>query len=78
MEQAEACLRELGIDGDLRVRHRGDHASVEVIATMHSAVESHWGHITARFAALGIPQVELDPRGYRRGGLLSELPVLGD
>ena len=77
VEEAEACLRGLGIDGDLRVRHRGDRATVEVLPAMHSAVLSHWDHITQRFAALGFPAVELDPRGYRRGGLLSELPVLG-
>ena len=77
VEAAEACLRGLGIDGDLRVRHRGDRATVEVLPAMHSAVLSHWDHITQRFAALGFPAVELDPRGYRRGGLLSELPVLG-
>jgi uncharacterized protein len=77
VEEAEACLRSLGIDGDLRVRHRGDHASVEVIPSMQPAVRGHWDHIMVSFAALGFPRVELDPRGYRRGGLLSELPVLG-
>jgi pyridinium-3,5-biscarboxylic acid mononucleotide sulfurtransferase len=77
VETAEAILRELGVVGDLRVRHRGDHASVEVLPAMLPVVQRHWDHIAARFAALGFPRVDLDHRGYRRGGLLSELPVLG-
>jgi len=76
VESAEAILRGLGITGDLRVRHRGDHASIEVSPAMQDRVSGHWREIETRLIALGFERVELDPRGYRRGGLLSELPVL--
>ncbi len=76
VESAEAFLRSLGISGDLRVRHRGDRASIEVLPAMIPVVEGLWSDVLARLRSLGFPQVELDRRGYRRGGLLSELPVL--
>lgn len=77
VESAEAFLRELGVSGDLRVRHRGDHASIEVETTMRPLVERDWPLIEERMTALGFGRTALDPRGYRRGGLLAELPVLG-
>ncbi len=77
VEAAEAFVRSLGIEGDLRVRHRGDEASVEVADGMRSRVEAQWETIAGRLRDLGFPRVRLDPRGYRRGGLLTELPVLG-
>lgn len=77
VESAEAFLRELGVTGDLRVRHRGDHASIEVAAAMHDPVRRRWSDIEDRLTSLGFARVELDPRGYRRGGLLADLPVLG-
>lgn len=77
IEAAEGVLRDLGIAGDLRVRHRGDHASVEVNPALLAGVREHWEQIALALAAVGFPHVVLDPRGYRRGGLLSELPVLG-
>ncbi len=77
VESAEAVLRELGITGDLRVRHRGDHASIEVTPAMRDPVDRLWPEIENRLNAIGFGRVELDPRGYRRGGLLADLPVLG-
>jgi uncharacterized protein len=77
IESAEAFLRELGIIGDLRVRHRGDHASIEVIPAMQGPVRSRWSEVEDRLRSLGFARVELDPRGYRRGALLAGLPVLG-
>ena len=77
VESAEAFLRGLGITGDLRVRHRGDHASIEVTPAMRDPVRTRWAEIVARLATIGFERVELDPRGYRRGGLLGDLPVLG-
>jgi PP-loop superfamily ATP-utilizing enzyme len=61
----------------LRVRHRGDHASVEVSPDALARVEDQWEEIETRLLALGFNRVELDRRGYRRGGLLADLPVLG-
>jgi uncharacterized protein len=77
VETAEAWLRRLGVTGDLRVRHRGEQASIEVRAEMQSLVRSHWAAITAYLLSLGFQRVELDERGYRRGALIAELPVLG-
>jgi uncharacterized protein len=77
IESAESYLRELGVTGDLRVRHRGDHASIEVAPPMMETVQLRWSEIEAHLHMLGFDRVELDRRGYRRGGLLAELPVLG-
>jgi uncharacterized protein len=70
VEQAEALLRELGVCGDLRVRHRGDTARIEVEPEWIQWVEARLATITAGIGGLGFAQVEVDPRGYRRGSLL--------
>jgi uncharacterized protein len=70
VERGEAFFRELGVCGDLRVRHLGEHARVEVAPAELELVRSHWDVVTAFFAELGFHGVELDPRGYRRGSLL--------
>jgi uncharacterized protein len=70
VELAEAYLRELGVRGDLRVRHRGAAARIEVEPTWIPWAERHLETLTARLTALGFAHVELDPRGYRRGSLL--------
>ena len=72
VERAEAALRALGIEGDLRVRHFGDLARVEL-----SRDElARWSEVDARarlesvvMAAGGYVRVELDPRGFRSGAL---------
>ena len=74
VELAEAFLREVGVEGDLRVRHHGEAARIEVGATAMEIVRSAWPLVEAKFRALGFVRVELDPRGYRRGGLLSLAP----
>jgi uncharacterized protein len=76
VELAESLLRTRGVAGDLRVRHRGDHASVELLPAERARVAAQWEEIRRDLAAVGFASVTLDPRGYRRGGLLSELPVL--
>jgi len=70
VESAEAYLRELGVRGDLRVRHRGGAARIEVEPAWISWAEQRLEAIAARLTALGFAHVELDPRGYRRGSLL--------
>jgi uncharacterized protein len=77
VEVAEETLRRMGLAGDLRVRHRGDHASVEVSPALLPQVRERWGGFAEALQAAGFRRVVLDPRGYRRGGLLAELPVLG-
>jgi pyridinium-3,5-biscarboxylic acid mononucleotide sulfurtransferase len=71
VEDAESYLRGLGISGDLRVRHLGDRARIEVAPGQFPAVRSGWDALEAHFAGLGFAAVELDPAGYRRGGLLA-------
>jgi pyridinium-3,5-biscarboxylic acid mononucleotide sulfurtransferase len=70
VELGESLLRSLGIRGDLRVRHHGDRARIEMGLDQMDGAREHWGTIRAAFMELGFSQVELDPRGYRRGGLL--------
>jgi len=74
VEQAETFLRDLGVEGDLRVRHHGDVATIEVGGSMTSRLEARWSEIERHFASLRFARVERDPRGYRRGSLL---PVVG-
>jgi len=77
VEQGEAYLRGLGITGDLRVRHHGATARLEVGPEHHERLRAGWVPLIAFFTALGFAGVELDPRGYRRGGLLAALAGSG-
>ncbi len=72
VEEGEAYLRGLGVTGDLRVRHLGDAARIEVEAHWIPWLEARCGEVTARLSHLGFTCVEIDPRGYRRGSLLGE------
>ena len=71
VDRAEAGLRSLGIAGDLRVRHLGDAARVELPADSLP----HWNNDGGRRAVAtavqraGFERVLLDTRGYRRGAL---------
>jgi uncharacterized protein len=76
IEQGEALLRALGVVGDLRVRHHGERARIEVAPDQFALVDEEWPGIEVAFRSLGFATVERDARGYRRGGLLSELPML--
>ncbi|MDB4875638.1 MAG: hypothetical protein JWM41_2084 [Gemmatimonadetes bacterium] len=71
VERAEAALRELGIAGDLRVRHFGPLARVELaqseLATWSEAERS--ARLRAAVLAAGYTDVEIDPRGFRSGGM---------
>jgi len=70
VEEAEAYLRALGVRGDLRVRHHGAAARLEVEPPWIPWVEERRAAITARLTALGFARIDIDPRGYRRGSLL--------
>jgi uncharacterized protein len=71
VERAEAALRELGISGDLRVRHFGPLARVELaqseLALWSEAERS--ARLRAAVLAAGYADVEVDPRGFRSGGM---------
>jgi uncharacterized protein len=71
VESGEAFLRGLGVTGDLRVRHHGDYARLEVTPDQMERVRLSWPAVEAAFFELGFSRVELDPNGYRRGGLLA-------
>jgi uncharacterized protein len=70
VEQAEEFLRALGVRGDLRVRHLGHRARIEVGPEEFELVDGQWSDIVARLRTLGFDEVERDGRGYRRGSLL--------
>ncbi|MBL8996826.1 MAG: ATP-dependent sacrificial sulfur transferase LarE [Gemmatimonadetes bacterium] len=71
VESAEASLRALGIEGNLRVRHFGELARVE----LDPGELTYWGEDARRarletaVRAAGFARVEIDPRGYRSGAL---------
>jgi len=70
VEAGEAYLRALGVSGNLRVRHRGTTASVEVDPEWIEWIEARRDAVTTRLQALGFGEVQIDPRGYRRGSLI--------
>ncbi len=71
VEEGESFLRSIGVQGDLRVRHHGGRARVEVTPDQMERVRSKWDVVEVAFRGLGFAAVELDPNGYRRGGLLA-------
>lgn len=70
VEAAEEIVREHGVRGDLRVRHHGALARVEVSPGELPMIEARWAQVAEQLRALGFDAVELDPEGYRRGALL--------
>lgn len=70
VEAAEAYLRGLGVTGDLRVRHLGHRARIEVGPAEFGLVDAQWEGILERLRTLGFEEVERDGRGYRSGSLL--------
>ncbi len=81
VERGEALLRAVGVAGDLRVRHRGAEARIEVTPAEFDTVRRQRSRVAAAFLALGFQRVTLDLAGYRRGSLLTpgaaSLEVLG-
>lgn len=71
VERAEAALRSLGVVGDLRVRHHGDLARVE----LSRRVLAEWleppraAAIAVAVSAAGFDRVAIDLRGFRSGSL---------
>ena len=71
VERAEAALRSLGVIGDLRVRHHGDLARVEIAR----AELPRWlaaegaAAVAAAVSEAGFARVAIDLRGFRSGSL---------
>jgi uncharacterized protein len=79
VEQAEAALRAAGVVGDLRVRHFGDLARVELgAAELRGWSEpAHLARLVAAVKGAGYDRVELDPRGFRSGAMNQLAGVAG-
>lgn len=77
VEGAESALRALGITGDLRVRHFGDVARVELGAVELARWSSapHREKLEAAVIDAGYDRVEIDPRGFRSGSLNESRPT---
>jgi uncharacterized protein len=68
VEMAEDLLRGLGA-GQLRVRHHGQVARIEVLPADFPLVLAHREEIAARLRSLGFSHVCLDLEGFRSGSL---------
>ena len=71
VERAEAALRALGIEGDLRVRHHGEMARVELESTIIDTwlEPANAQRLTKAVRSAGFDRVALDLRGFRSGSL---------
>ncbi len=71
VERAEAALRALGIDGDLRVRHHGDVARVELAPPLVAEwlPSARAEELLRAVRAAGFARVSVDLRGFRSGSL---------
>lgn len=71
VEEAESALRGLGVRGDLRVRHFGPKARVEMardeIARWTEGAAR--ARLDAALVAVGYEEIEIDQRGFRSGAL---------
>jgi pyridinium-3,5-biscarboxylic acid mononucleotide sulfurtransferase len=71
VEHAERALRDLGIAGDLRVRHHGDLARVELSRDVLRTwlAPERLQLLAAAVHSAGFPRVAVDLRGFRSGSL---------
>src|ERR1700682_855551 len=68
VDRAETFLRKLGV-GQVRVRHHGQTALIEVEPRDFPLVRLKESEINAHLNTLGFTEVVLDPAGYRPGNL---------
>ena len=71
VERAERALRELGVEGDLRVRYHDDLARIEVSVSVleHWLVPERSARLFRAVRDAGFARVALDLRGFRSGSL---------
>jgi pyridinium-3,5-biscarboxylic acid mononucleotide sulfurtransferase len=74
IDRAERMIQALGFD-QVRVRHLGSRASVEVAAEEVSRLDSDpgWSEVSSRIRRLGWAEVTVDPAGYRAGRMNATL-----
>jgi uncharacterized protein len=72
IDRAEDVLRQLGLM-QLRVRHHGSVARIEVLPEDMAAVMAHRDLIVAKLQATGYTYVALDLQGFRSGSANEEL-----
>ena len=72
VEKAEAVLHDLGLE-QVRVRHHGDLARIEVKAAHIAEVLKAADLLAAEFKQLGFLYVTVDLEGYRTGSLNAQL-----
>ncbi len=70
---AEDYMRQLGVEGDLRVRCHGLLARVEVNAAALEVIVSHRAAIDAMLRELGFQHVTVDLRGFTSGSMSNPL-----
>lgn len=75
VERAEAALRRLGFP-ELRVRHHGEVARIEVPDDQLEAVVAQRSEVVAAVTAAGYRWAALDLAGLRSGGFNSLLPLV--
>ncbi len=66
VDRAESYLRKLGV-GQVRVRHHGQIARIEVEPDDFGLIHLKQSEINAHLKALGFAEVVIDPAGYRTG-----------
>jgi len=64
VDRAESFIRRFGVR-QVRVRHHGETARIEVEPRDFSLLQEHLGEITASLGRLGFANVKVDPEGYR-------------
>ncbi|OPZ90083.1 MAG: hypothetical protein BWY73_01385 [candidate division TA06 bacterium ADurb.Bin417] len=69
MAEGEACLRRLGLGGNLRLRHHGSVARLEIDPASFERALRHRRAICRSLARLGFRHVALDLEGYQTGSL---------
>jgi uncharacterized protein len=70
VDRAESYLRKLGV-GQVRVRHHGEIARIEVEPRDFSLLRSNQTEINAHLRTLGFAEIVIDPAGYRTGDAYS-------
>jgi len=74
VEKSEDVIRNFGIE-ELRVRHYGDTAKIEVNKKDFSIIKDNFFKIREKFRVIGFKQVILDNEGFRSGALNEVLNV---